>query len=91
MKPNTPFRMINFSEDCHEYGSQKELKDLINEVIESLGKYSEGSTHGGLSPTMIQDIISILLYQEDNSSVSVKISKDIDEYHLYLEILNKEK
>lgn len=83
--------MINFSEDCHEYSSQEDLKDLINEVIEKLGNYSEGSTHGGLSPTMIQDIISILLYQEDNSSVSIKISKDIDDYHLYLEILNKEK
>ena len=83
--------MINFSENYHEYGSQQELKDIINDMLDSLEEYSEGSTHGGLSPSNIQDILAVLLYQEDNQSVEIKISKDIDDYHLYLEILKKNK
>ena len=83
--------MINFSEDYHEYSSQEELKSLINEIIDELGSFSEGSVHGGLSPTSIQDIISVLLYQEGNASVTLKINKASDQYHLSVEILNKEK
>ena len=82
--------MINFSEGHHEYGSQEELKQMINKIIDELGPYSEGSTHGGLSPSSIQDIISYILYQENNSSVTFKINKDIDDYHLSLEVINKE-
>lgn len=82
--------MINFSEGHHEYGSQEELKQMINEIIDELGAYTEGSTHGGLSPSSIQDIISYVLYQENNTSVTFKINKDIDDYHLSLEVINKQ-
>ncbi|MGI9357973.1 MAG: hypothetical protein ACR2ON_01060 [Paracoccaceae bacterium] len=91
MKPKKLSQVISFSEDYHEYGSQQELKDLINSMLDDLGQYAEGSTHGGLSPSNIQDILALLLYQENNQSIEVKISKDIDEYHLYLEILKKSK
>lgn len=82
--------MINFSEGHHEYGSQEELKQMVNGIIDKLGAYTEGSVHGGLSPSSIQDIISCVLYQENHNSVTFKINKDIDDYHLSLEIIQKE-
>jgi|TARA_B110000495_G_scaffold195739_1_gene203662 hypothetical protein len=83
--------MINFSENYHEYSSKEDLRDLVDEIIEKIGEYHEGSVEGGFSPVMIQDIISELLYEENNKSITIKVSKASDNYHLHLEILNKEK
>jgi len=81
--------MISFNSDNELPSSQEELKNLIDETIEKFGAYSEGSTHGGLSPTSVQDIIAFLMYTEDNQSIDLNISKSEDEYHLNLTIKNK--
>lgn len=83
--------MISFNRDEEPYSSsQEELKELINETLEKLGKYSEGSTHGGLSPTALQDIIAFIMYSEDCSNVNITISKAEDDYHLNLSINKKD-
>ena len=83
--------MINFSDSHHEYGSQDDLKKLLNSLIDELGHYSTNSVHGGLSPSNIQDIIAHLMYTENLKSLELKITSAEDNYHLNLEILNKEK
>ena len=82
--------MISFNND-NEFppSSQEELKNLINETMKKLGAYSTGSTHGGLSPSNIQDIIAFLMYSEDCSNVNITISKSEDDYHLNLSINEK--
>jgi hypothetical protein len=82
--------MIKFNESYHEYSSQNKLKGIINEMINNLDSYQKNSIHGGLSPSHIQDIIAYLMYTEKLSSLEIKITPSTDEYHLNLEILNKE-
>lgn len=82
--------MIKFNEPYQEYSSQSELKEIISEMINNLDSYQKHSVHGGLSPSHIQDIISYLMYTEKLSSLEIKITPSSDEYHLNLEILNKE-
>ena len=87
--------MINFADG---YGNSedilsinpKKLKKLIKSILNK-DPYSEGSTHGGLSPTVIQEIINYLMYAENNQTIYLKIDKDIDEYHLNLTIGKKKK
>ena len=82
--------MISFNSDNEPPpSSQEELKNLIDETIEKFGAYAEGSTHGGLSPTNIQDIIAFIMYSEDCSNVNITISKAEDDYHLNLSINEK--
>ena len=82
--------MISFNSDNESPPSpQEELKNLIDETIEKLGAYAEGSTHGGLSPTNIQDIIAFIMYSEDFSHLNITINKAEDEYHLNLSINEK--
>ena len=38
--------MINFSENYHEYSSKEDLRDLVDEIIEKIGEYHEGSVEG---------------------------------------------
>jgi len=83
--------MISFNSDNEPPpSSQEELKNLINETMEKFGVYSVGSTHGGLSPTSIQDIISFIMYSEDCSNLNITISKAEDDYHLNLSINKKD-
>ena len=63
-----------------------QLKQLINAIIESGHQFTEGSSHGGLSPTQIEMVISHLLYNQNHSSVAITINKEPDGYHLCLTI-----
>ena len=82
--------MISFNSDNESPpSSQEELQNLINETMEKLGTYSTGSTHGGLSPTNIQDIIAFIMYSENCANLNITISKAEDDYHLNLSINEK--
>ena len=82
--------MISFNNDNEPPpSSQEELKSLINETMEKFGAYSTGSTHGGLSPSSIQDIIAFIMYTEDCRYLNITIGKSQDDYHLNLSINEK--
>ena len=82
--------MISFNSDSEPPpSSQEELKNLINETMEKFVAYATGSTHGGLSPTNIQDIIAFIMYSEDCRYLNITIGKAEDDYHLNLSINEK--
>ena len=87
--------MINFNDGWssrNEYLqiSKSEIKDLIKNIMKK-NPYGVNATHGGLGLDQIKEIISYLMYVEDNSSVEITIDKEFDEYHLSLTINKKEK
>lgn len=81
--------MIKFNEDYKEYEDQSELKEILNDIIDLMGDYPKGSTHGGLSPVAIEKIIAYIMYSENCDSLDINISKAEDEYHLNLTIKDK--
>jgi hypothetical protein len=82
--------MISLNSDYDPLpSSQEELKNLIKDTMEKFGAYSVGSTHGGLSPTNIQDIIAFIMYSENCANLNITISKSEDDYHLNLSINEK--
>ena len=66
--------------------SKGQIKKLVEKVMEAGAQFTEGSYHGGLSPTQIEMIISHILYTQDKSSLTITIDKDLDGYHLGLKI-----
>lgn len=82
--------MIKFNEDYKEYEDQSELKEILNDIIDLMGDYPKGSTHGGLSPAAIEKIIAYIMYSENCDSLDINISKAEDEYHLNLTIKDKQ-
>ena len=81
-------KMINFSEDYHEYGSG-ELSKMIDEFLKN--PYEEGVTYGALSAQEIEQIIALLMYQEQNKIVAFTVGLEEDGYHLSLRIDKKVK
>ena len=76
----------------HKSLSEKQIKKLIKAVFNTDEEFSEGTHHISLSPNQIQKIISYLMYSEDNiSSITLKIDKNQDDYHLDLFIDKVEK
>ena len=70
--------------------SKSEIKELIKDIMKK-NPYAVHATHGGLGLDQIKEIISYLMYVEDNSSVEITIDKEFDEYHLSLTVNKKEK
>jgi len=85
--------MISFAEGWSSKSSIKEdLKQMIADILINKDKlYKVGSSHGGLHPTQVQDIIAYLMFQEENSSVQFTVSNEVDGYHLTLTIDKKQK
>ena len=83
--------MISLNNNNNELppSNQEDLKNLVNQTIEKFGAYSTGSTHGGLSPTNIQDIIAFIMYSEDCRYLNITIGKSEDDYHLNLSVNEK--
>ena len=82
--------MININEDyLFGSGGKSELQQIIDEFIKN--PYEEGVTYENLSPREIEQIIVLLLYQEENRSVSFTVGVEEDGYHLYLRVDKKEK
>tara|TARA_B000000609_G_C24120328_1_gene319202 strand:+ start:224 stop:475 length:252 start_codon:yes stop_codon:yes gene_type:complete len=82
--------MISFNNDYEPTPSnQDDLKKMIFDAMNELGTYAEGSFHGGLSPSNIQDIIALIMYSEDCDHLNITISKAEDDYHLNLSINKK--
>ena len=86
--------MINFSEGWSPNNNLRMSKEQIKKLVESImnkNPYSEGSFHGGLGLAQIKEIISYLMYTENNNLIKITIDKEFDEYHLSLTIDEKEK
>ena len=82
--------MIKFSNNFEEYSSQSELKKILNEILDTMGDYPNGSVHGGLSTVAIEKIIAYIMYSENCDSLDLNITKADDEYHLNLTIKDKQ-
>lgn len=87
--------MINFAEgwgreNSYLQMSKSEIKDLIKDLMKD-NPYSISSAHGGLGLRQVKEIISYLMYVEDNNSIQVTIDKSFDGYHLSLTVNKKEK
>ena len=85
--------MINFNDGWspRDFSSNKksniqltksQIKKIIQKLMESSSKFSEGSYHGGLNPSHVTEIIKYILYTESRSFVDVKILVESDGYHL---------
>ena len=69
---------------------QSEIKDLIKDLMKD-NPYSISSVHDGLGLRQVKEIISYLMYVEDNNSIQVTINKSFDGYHLSLTVNKKDK
>jgi len=85
--------VIAFNKDWNpESFTRQDLKEILSDILANKDKaYQIGSSHGGLHPTQIQDIIAFLMFQEENSSVQFTVSTEADDYHLTLTIDKKQK
>lgn len=86
--------MINFSDG---YGgseninlNKKALKKIIEKILEE-DPYPESSSHAGLHPEHIKEIVNYLMFVDDNESIQISIDKELDGYHLALTIDRKNK
>ena len=90
--------MISFADGSESQSDDNKYleitKGAVKKLIQKLlaeDPYGEGSFHEKLSPTYIEEIITYLMYAENNDTIYLKIEKDLDEYHLNLTIGKKKK
>ena len=69
--------------------SPKGLEKLVKAILED-DPYAEASRHDGLSLSHLSEIITFLMYVENNKCLQVIIEKESDGYHLSLTIDKKE-
>jgi|TARA_B110000495_G_C22559169_1_gene337549 hypothetical protein len=86
--------MINFADgyggDDYVNLNKKAIKKIIQKILEE-DPYPESSSHGGLNPEHIRDIVDYLMYVDNYESIQISIDKELDGYHLALTIDRKNK
>lgn len=66
----------------------------IQEIIDRVASdpYSEDVTHGGLHPSSIMNIVNKLFWSGENnfSKVTLEISKELDDHHISVRVVNRD-
>lgn len=75
------------NEDVNNGFYRDSLQDL--QSILKTDAYAPGKKHSGAYPDDITDAIEHILFIEEHKEVTIKVSKDADNYHLVFEIVNR--
>jgi len=67
------------------------VEDLLNLHYSQQGKLRKGTIFGGWHEDDIDGLVSKALWKEGNDSITLKINKDTDDYHISVEIVDIEK
>ena len=65
-------------------------EDLLNLHYKQKAELRKGVIFGGWHEDDIKDLVSRVLWRYDNESITLKINKDPDEYHISVEIVDIE-
>lgn len=67
---------------------------LVEQTIQRVAAdpYSENVTHGGLHPSSLAKIVENIFWSAERNfeSVTLKVSKEVDDYHISVEVLERE-
>jgi hypothetical protein len=75
--------------------SEEDKKDITTRMCEDLlalyhkmkkDTLQEGETHGGCHEIDVSNMVKRALWREGNDSVTLKISKGSDDYHILIEV-----
>lgn len=70
------------------------IDNILKEVRKSMWEEDtiiEGMGFGGMHESDLEWIVSNALWRENNKSITLKVSKDLDDYHLNINIEKIEK
>jgi len=87
--------MINFAEGWSPSDkktielTKKDLKKLVEALMESEEEYNEGEYIGGINPSYITEILKDIIYKQKYKYVDLRVQLENDGYHLGILIAKK--
>lgn len=67
---------------------QREALDDVKSKLQE-GEYAPGKVYAQQFPDDIADVIESILFLQDAQEVTIRVKKDVDDYHVTFEVISK--